>query len=394
MSPMKILVVCSSWRVFGAEIVTLKTLEGLQRNGHSLQAVTSTWSDGEFSRRLAVLGVPEVKVPLGTFSKRLSLRPMLWTADALVRLPLLWFRFHRTLRKFQPDVVLYTSSKQAAWLYPWLAGRPSFLIEHTYIAPSSANGWLYRSLAPRLSGFVAVSDFMAKHLSQVGAPGEKIYVVKNGVFFEADAKVTGMTVGELPPRVNGWPCVGIAGQISPHKGHDCLFEAVRLLVARGVKLQVKVFGACNSDYVDHLKARISQAGLAEYWNFIGYETDRRNIYPHMDICAMPSCFGEPFGMVAAEAGAFGVPVVASRRGGLPEVVVDGVTGCLFDPDQPAQLADKIEWLIQNPDRARAMGAAGRERVFKLFTVEKMAGDFEKLFAEFTEPVQRFKQIPS
>lgn len=391
---MRILFVCSSWRVFGAEIVTLKTLEGLQRNGHSLQAVTSTWSDGEFSRRLAALGIPEVKVPLGTFSKRLSLRPMLWTADALVRLPLLWFRFHRTLRKFQPEAVLYTSSKQAVWLFPWLKGRPSFLIEHNSLVASQSNRFIYRKLGAKLCGFVAVSDYMAKRLCLLGAPSEKVRVIKNGVFFEADAKATGSASGTLPQHQSGLPCVGIAGQISPHKGHDCLFEAVRLLIARGTKLEVKVYGACNSDYVNHLEERISQAGLAKHWSFMGYESDRNKIYPGLDICVMPSCVVETFGMVAAEAGAFGVPVVASRRGGLPEVVEDGVTGWLIDPDQPLQLADKIEWLIQNPDRARAMGAAGRERVFKLFTVEKMAGDFEKLFAEFTEPVQRFKQIPS
>lgn len=382
MSAMKILVVCSSWRVFGAEIVTLKQLEGFQRNGHLLQAVTSIWTDGEFSRRLAALGIPEVKVPLGTFSKRLALRPMLWTADALLRLPLLWFRFHRTLRKFQPDVVLYTSSKQAAWLYPWLAGRPSFLIEHNSLAASRSNRVIYQKLAAKLCGFVAVSDFMARHLSRVGAPVEKIRVIKNGVFFAADEQTVKVASGKLPQHSRAAPCIGIAGQIAPHKGHDCLLDAVVLLVARGLKLQVKVYGACTSDYVKHLQERINRGGLADCWSFMGYESDRSKIYPNLDVCVMPSNLVETFGMVAAEAGAFGVPVVAANRGGLPEVVEDEVTGCLFDPDYPAQLADKLEWLIKNPERAKAMGTAARARVFNLFTVEKMVGDFEKLFTEF------------
>ncbi len=390
MSAMKILVVCSSWRVFGAEIVTLKQLEGFQRNGHLLQAVTSIWSDGEFSRRLAALGVPEVKVPLGTFSKRLALRPMWWTADALLRLPLLWYRFHRTLQKFQPDVVLYTSSKHAAWLYPWLAGRPSFLIEHNSLAASRSNRFIYQKLAAKLCAFVAVSDFMARHLSLVGAPVEKVRVIKNGVFFAADEQDVKAASEKLPQRSSALPCVGIAGQIAPHKGHDCLLDAVALLVARGLKLQVKVFGACTSDYVKQLQERINREGLADCWSFRGYEPDRSIIYPNMDVCVMPSNLVETFGMAAAEAGAYGVPVVVSEAGGLPEVVEDGVTGWLFDPANPAQLADKLEWLIKNPNHAKVMGTAARERVFNLFTVEKMVGDFEKLFAEFVGRGERSK----
>jgi glycosyltransferase involved in cell wall biosynthesis len=86
-----------------------------------------------------------------------------------------------------------------------------------------------------------------------------------------------------------------------------------------------------------------------------------------------------------EAGVYGLPVVASRIGGLPEIIEDGVTGWLVEPNAPEQMAEKIQYLINHPEAARKMGKAGRERVFKHFTVEKMVTEFEALFKEFVPP---------
>ncbi|PYK74034.1 MAG: hypothetical protein DME42_05370 [Verrucomicrobia bacterium] len=84
---MRILTVCTSTNVFGAEVVTLKMLDGFQRAGHEQLAITSIWTDGEFNRRLALLGVREVRLPFGAFSKRIAFRPLWWTLNTVVRLP-------------------------------------------------------------------------------------------------------------------------------------------------------------------------------------------------------------------------------------------------------------------------------------------------------------------
>jgi glycosyltransferase involved in cell wall biosynthesis len=82
-----------------------------------------------------------------------------------------------------------------------------------------------------------------------------------------------------------------------------------------------------------------------------------------------------------EAGALGVPVVATAVGGIPEVVVDGVTGILVPPQDPAALADAIASLLDDPERARAMGEAGRQRVEQHFTVERMVAETLALYEE-------------
>src|SRR5436309_1044783 len=116
---MRILTVCSSTKVFGAETVTLRLLEGFAENGHQLLAVTTKWTDGEFSRRLNHLGIRDIRMPIGAFAKPTSLRSITWTMNALIRLPHLWLKWSRTMRQFRPDVILFTSARQAVWLYPW-----------------------------------------------------------------------------------------------------------------------------------------------------------------------------------------------------------------------------------------------------------------------------------
>jgi glycosyltransferase involved in cell wall biosynthesis len=372
------LVVCTSWRVFGAETITLRLLEGLKARGHALQAVTSTWTDGAFGRRLATLGVAEVVMPFGALVASLKPRYVGWTLTMVSRLPQLWWQWRRTLQRFRPAVILWTSSRQPFLLLPVLDRTPSVLMEFTGVSPTRKMRWLYGRLARRVHQFVAVSDFMRGRLVGLGAPQETVCVIKSGAFFEREREMTDCMpearIGQDGPAV-----LGIVGQISPQKGHEDLIEAVRLLKARGFPVRVRVFGSGDTDYVRRLKQKIAAAGLGDQFEWMGYERDKVKIFGSVDVCVVPSCFGDPFPTVAMEAAAYRRPVVATRDGGLPEIVEDGVTGWLVEVHAPGALADKIEWLVRNPERARAMGVAGRERVFRLFTVEKMTAQFEALF---------------
>jgi starch synthase len=90
---------------------------------------------------------------------------------------------------------------------------------------------------------------------------------------------------------------------------------------------------------------------------------------------------EPLGIVNLEAMACGTAVVGSRVGGIPEVVADGVTGLLIPPDDPASLAIALNELLRDPDRAVAMGQAGRERAVKEFSWETVAAQTVALYGE-------------
>jgi glycosyltransferase involved in cell wall biosynthesis len=74
-----------------------------------------------------------------------------------------------------------------------------------------------------------------------------------------------------------------------------------------------------------------------------------------------------------------LPVVVANCGGLPEVVEQGITGFLVEPDNAFELADRLKWLMKNPERARSMGLRGREKVLREFTQERMVSEFERIF---------------
>jgi glycosyltransferase involved in cell wall biosynthesis len=273
-------------------------------------------------------------------------------------------------------VILFTSARQPLPLLPWLGRTPSFVIEYTNVPATAGNRWLYGRLARACTGFVAVSDFMREHLVRVGAPRDRTHVIKSGAFRAADAATIPVTDVHLSTSALR---IGIVGQIAPHKGHDILVEAARLLRARGVEPRIAVFGDGDRDYVDRLRQMAQEAGLDDVWRWNGYERDTAAVYRQVDVCVVPSRFGDPFPTVAMEAAAFARPVVAARIGGLPEIVEHHATGLLCEPDDPSSLADALDWLARHPADGRAMGLEGRRRVFERLTVEAMADGFEELF---------------
>jgi glycosyltransferase involved in cell wall biosynthesis len=368
--------------------MTLNLMEALRRDGHELLAITSTSTDGEFSRRLERIGVPQAALPLGTFSKKLSLLALHWTADTLIKLPRVWSGWTRLRRRFRPDLLILTNPKQGMFLYPWLRRQPSLLLEHSDKAVNSGNRALYAALNRQLRFFVATSDFMAQHLSDLGISPEKIRIIKIGSFFR-ERREQFSRPAPNPSAVNNAPLrIGIAGQISPHKGYDYLLEAAAILQERRKNFVIRAFGSGNEDYLQDLKARVVAVGLEKKWDWRGYETDRDRIYREFDVLVVPSCFPEPFGMVAVEASAYGLPVIATRCGGLPEIVRDGETGWLVEPRNSEQLADRICWFIDHPEERRHFGNAARTRAFEVFALETTLAEFKELFDSLLAPTER------
>jgi glycosyltransferase involved in cell wall biosynthesis len=353
--------------------MSLNLLKSLKQYGHEVVAVTYWSTNGEFGARLREIGVKEVLLPLGFLSKKLSVQTIWWTVKSMLLAPVLWVLWQNLIRRFRPDIVLLTNPKQGLWLYPWLARQPSFLIEHSSKEISTANRWMYQKLDRKLAGFIPVSQFMEGHLQELGVAKDHCTVIYNCVASPRDALCKTNTSTQRKP------VVGIVGQIAPHKGHDDLLEAAVLLKQRGVSLEIKVFGSGEGQYVHQLKAQIARMQLDENWKWMKYVSNKSAVFGDIDICAVPSRFEEPFGMVALEASSFGIPVVASRRGGLPEIVEDRITGFLVDAANPVQLSDRIEFLVRDPDSAQAMGNSGRDKVLRDFSQEKMVSRFEALF---------------
>jgi glycosyltransferase involved in cell wall biosynthesis len=179
--------------------------------------------------------------------------------------------------------------------------------------------------------------------------------------------------------------VGCVGRIKlVRKGQEVLVEAVSRLRARGHDVRLVVVGSVypgNEAHLAELERLVRERGLSAAVSFTGEVEDPRTAYAAFDLFVLPSVQPEPFGGVVMEAMAMSLPVVATRIGGSPEQVLDGVTGLLVEPGDAEDLAGKIERLVRDPGLMRAMAVAGRRRIAESFSFEAM---LEKVTAIYDE----------
>ena len=129
-----------------------------------------------------------------------------------------------------------------------------------------------------------------------------------------------------------------------------------------------------------LQRRISELKLDEMVRLLGFRRDMPPLLAAADICVLPA-HAEACGRVLFEAMAMAKPVVATMSGGTPEIVVDGVTGLLVAPRNPVTLAEALLVLLKDPAKCQALGAAGRERAVKQFSIHTYVQQAMAVYAE-------------
>ncbi len=245
--------------------------------------------------------------------------------------------------------------------------------------------WCERMAAFSAAAVVAVSDGMRADIMTAypEIPPERIRVIRNGIDTTEYRPDPGTGVlGEFgidPSR----PYVIFVGRITRQKGLPVLLRAASALVpeaqlvlcagqADTPELQAEVTELVNG-------LRVSRSGVV----WIPEMLEKRQVIQllsHATVFACPSVY-EPLGIVNLEAMACGTAVAGSRTGGIPEVVADGETGLLVPPGEPEPLADALNTLLRDPDRARAMGQAGRKRAVSEFGWPAIAAQTAGLYAE-------------
>jgi glycosyltransferase involved in cell wall biosynthesis len=197
--------------------------------------------------------------------------------------------------------------------------------------------------------FLALSNFQKQQLIFAGFPENRIVVLPNTV--------------AVPPTLDGVKnndYIAFAGRMSPEKGVQVLLKASQFTP----NLPFRITGDISSIYKME-KAVFSNVTYKGWLN----SNEMSEFYTNARFMVVPSLWNEPFGLVTVEAMGHGLPVVASRRGGLPEIVEDGVTGFLFEPGNAEDLAEKIKYLWENPKICHEMGQAGREKAIREYSEE-------------------------
>jgi len=178
--------------------------------------------------------------------------------------------------------------------------------------------------------------------------------------------------------------IGIVARLAIEKDHETLLKAVAKLVqdqtssVNGSKLRLLIVG--DGPLGNDLKESVKRSGLEGHVTFMGFREDIAELLQIFDIFLLSST-QEGISLTLLEAMAASIPVVATYVGGNPEVVAHGQTGLLVPAKDPQKMADAIMEILNDPDKARRMGEAGRKRVEEKFCLERMVAEYEEVYRE-------------
>ena len=345
-----------AWAPFfsGAERALLLTLEAL--SGSEYAPVVITGSDGEMAAHVRALGIPCRVLPLRQLSKR---QPIVsaWSGARVMAAAL----------RVRPALI--HANDMQSYQAGGYAARALRVPAVTHLRfPDSADGyrWFFR---PRFTHAIFISQAFKVEACAVapdvfeGRSSVVYDAVKTSVEWSAEERTLKRRQLGLPERA---PIVALTGQISEVKG---IWDFVA--AANELRHTDAIFAVLGDDLQTRgaLRARmeleVERLGLTDRFRFLGFRPNAPELIQLFDIVAVPSHI-EPFGLASLEAMAAARPVVATRVGGIPEVVVDGATGILVPPREPQAMARALSSLLDDPVRRAEMGARGRDRAQSVF----------------------------
>ncbi len=278
-------------------------------------------------------------------------------------------RLYRLMRRTRPDVV-HLHSRIGADVMGGVAARLAGVpVVHSRRQdnPESrlAVAFKYR-LHDRV---IAISEGIGRILLSEGLPQEKLRCVRDAIeitpFVEHPERAWFEQAFALPP---GALVLGVVAQLIQRKGHHLLLDAMPEVLAAFPGTQVLLFG--KGPLEAELRTAIERRGLSGVVRLAGFRDDLTRILPCLDLVVHPALM-EGLGVSLLQAASAGVPIIASRVGGIPEAVRDGETGLLVAPGNPAALAAGIRQLLADPALRQKLGRAGRQWVEQAFAAELM-----------------------
>ena len=245
--------------------------------------------------------------------------------------------------------------------------------------------WQHRvqKLCLRLADHVVMNaEAIKQDLLQRGYRADRLTVIPNGIDCERfRVPRTGESVRlelGIPLRA---PVVGVLSRLTKIKGHEYFLQAAALIAARVPDVRFLVVGDTieKEEYREELKRLVIKLGLEDRVVFTGFRLDVPELLAALSVSVLPSLGLEGLSNSLLESMAAGLPVVATRVGGNPEIVEDGVNGLLVPPADAEALARAICLLLENGTLARKLGQAGRRLVYTRYSLEQAVETTERLY---------------
>jgi glycosyltransferase involved in cell wall biosynthesis len=362
-----------TWR--GGQNQVLLTVEGLRALGH--RAALVAHAQGELRTRA---------------QEGLELIPIAPKAEMDLRAA---WQLARVLRRLRPDLIHAHDSHAVAMASLALSmgssgPKPPLVAARRvdfHLRDNALSRWKYR----QVDRFVCASDLIAQMLVHDGVPAEAVVTVHEGIdLAKVDAAPAANVHQEfwLPHHA---PVVGNVAALVPHKGQRHLIEAAALVLRQVPDARFVLAG--EGDLRESLTHQIRERHLEKHVILAGFRPDVLSFHKAFDLFVMSS-ITEGLGTSILDAMACGKAVVATRTGGIPEVVVDGATGLLVPPRDDRALAEAIVRLLCDPDQRARMGAAGLARVRERFSAERMVKDTIAVYEEVVRTAGSVRVTPT
>ena len=230
---------------------------------------------------------------------------------------------------------------------------------------------------------VAISQAVkASLVDDVGLPEDRIQVIHYGIAMDREGQPSRVAIRDRLGVPQDALVIGTVGRLSRQKGHRYLLEAFPRVLGRWPDARLLIVGHDDERLRPELQALAQRLGIGERVLLPGY-MEGAEAMEAMDLFALPSLW-EGFGLVMLEAMRAGLPVVASRVGSLPEIVEEGETGLLVPPADSEGLASAVLRVLDTPERGRALGARGRERARRHFSLDGMVCETVGLYDTLLE----------
>jgi glycosyltransferase involved in cell wall biosynthesis len=234
------------------------------------------------------------------------------------------------------------------------------------------NALLERACLAWASALIAVSESLGRHTRRQGFPTDRVIVVPNGVASRTPR-------GDRSAGCKEWT-LGTVALFRPRKGTEVLLESLARLRAQNLPVRLLAVGGFETRrYERHIKDRVAELGLTDVVEWTGFTRDVDRELARMDVFVLPSLFGEGLPMVALEAMAAGVPVVASRVEGIPETIRDGRDGLLTEPGDPEDLARAIGRVVRGEADWQSLRQSALARHAEHFSDRSMAAGVAEVY---------------
>lgn len=362
---MNVLQILPELNVGGVETGTLDLAKYLVRLGHKVVVISQ---GGQLVKDLKESGGEHYQLPVHSKSLFSIIRLIPKVAEII--------------RKEEIDIV-HARSRVPAWI-AFFACRKT---KRVFI--TTCHGYYKRHFLSRVMGWgklvIAPSNVIARHMQDnFSVPYARLRLIPRSVDLE---KFRFIAPGEKKtPIVN----IGIIGRITPLKGHLYFLKAMAKVARVVPQLRIWIVGdapASKDAYKEELRVMVKRLGLGHCTSFLGTQKDVNAVLSNLNLLVFASVTPEAFGRVILEAQASGVPVVATRVGGVVDIIEDGVNGLLVPPADPESMAGAIIKIIANPQIATALAENAYKKIKEKFAVELMV---KNTFAVYSEALSHKK----